>query len=661
MKNKINIEAILKENTERNKSLDAFYDPISGIGSPIERFKLYVDDEHFVLLPNSMKDIPIINGIILSGTITKYLTEVNGNPTPEELNSFVIGLSDLRLDYDFEFWAVTCVVIKDKISGLDIPFKLNRAQRKFLSRLEKMRLSGVPIRIILLKARQWGGSTLTQIYAGWIQNRLKKNTKWNSVIVADVESQTRNIRAMYRNLAKNYPSHAGTITFKPFEGSSKNIQIEETESVISIGSMQKPESLRSDDIKISHLSEVGLFKATESKSPEDLTQAIKSSIPKLPLTLIVEESTAKGVGNYFHRSWQRAVSGESGYDPVFIPWFDIERNRKPIDDYIKFINKMNEYDWFLWEEGATLEGINWYDDFLDSELSGDHWRMKAENPSNAAEAFQSTGQRAFSPFYVLQARKNCCNPLYKGELFGDSIKGENALKSLRFDNYDNGNLWIWDLPDKSIKIKRRYCLFVDIGGRNDDADWSVISVFDRYWMMDGGIPERVATWKGHLDQDLVAWKAAQIAKFYDNALLAVETNSLKTEKSEGDHFLTVLDEIAPYYENLYARIDPEKINQGIPIKYGFHTNHSTKNMIIDTLNAALRDTLYIEKDLRACDEMDYYEIKPNGTYGAVEGQHDDMVITTAGGVWLAIKHMEPPALVQQTHIKKKRIINEATI
>lgn len=660
MKSKINIEAILKENTERNKSLDAFYDPISGIGSPIERFKLYVDDEHFVLLPNSMKDIPIINGIILSGTITKYLTEVNGNPTPEELNSFVIGLSDLRLDYDFEFWAVTCVVIKHKIGGGDVPFVLNNGQRRLLVAFEKQRSEHKPIRVILLKARQWGGSTLTQIYAAWIQNRVRKNVKWNSIIVALVENQARNIRSMYRNLAKHYPKNAGKITLQPFENSSKNIQIKENESVISIGSMERPDSLRSDNIKIAHLSEVGLWRKTLNKTPQQLISAVKSAIPYTEDTLIVEESTAKGSGNYFHLSWQSAQNDNDAYEPVFVPWFLIEHDSMKIDDHVKFIERMTEYDWFLWGEGATLEGIKWYNFHLNTEKKGDTVAMKEENPTTPAEAFQSSGRRVFSPLYVSQARNMCCEPSYKGELFADSITGPESLKNIRFDNYDGGNLWVWDLPDKTTNVKRRYCVFQDIGGRWKGADWTVIKVVDRYWMLDGGIPEVVAVWVGHLDQDLVAWKAAQISKWYNNALLAVEVNILDTNE-EGSHHLTVLDQIAPHYDNLYARIDPEKINQGIPVRYGFHTSKSTKILITDTLNAALRDTLYVEKDSRACDEMDYFVLKDNGKIEAIDGQHDDHVIATAGVVWLAIEHMEPPVLVQQTHIKKKRIINEATI
>ena len=130
---------------------------------------------------------------------------------------------------------------------------------------------------------------------------------------------------------------------------------------------------------------------------------------------------------------------------------------------------------------------------------------------------------------------------------------------------------------------------------------------------------------------------------------------------EGSHHLTVLDQIAPHYDNLYARIDPEKINQGIPIKYGFHTNKTTKILITDTLNAALRDTLYVEKDIRACDEMDYFVLTDRGKMGAVEGQHDDHVIATAGGLWLALEYMELPKEVEIVVRKKKKIIGEATL
>ena len=90
----------------------------------------------------------------------------------------VFTFIQIRIRYDFEFWAYSFVKIKEKLSdeavksgklGKMIQFKLNRGQRKLLSRLYKAMLNGDPIRVILLKARQWGGSTLVQIFMMWMQ------------------------------------------------------------------------------------------------------------------------------------------------------------------------------------------------------------------------------------------------------------------------------------------------------------------------------------------------------------------------------------------------------------------------------------------------------------------------------------------------------------
>ena len=78
--------------------------------------------------------------------------------------------SDLeRFQTDFEYWCEKCVRIQDKLTGERIPFVLNRPQKKLLAVMEQQRREGKPIRIILLKSRQWGGSTLVQIYIAWFQ------------------------------------------------------------------------------------------------------------------------------------------------------------------------------------------------------------------------------------------------------------------------------------------------------------------------------------------------------------------------------------------------------------------------------------------------------------------------------------------------------------
>lgn len=100
-------------------------------------------------------------------------------------------------------------------------------------------------------------------------------------------------------------------------------------------------------------------------------------------------------------------------------------------------------------------------------------------------------------------------------------------------------------PDEIVTD--RYLTVVDIGGRSNKADWSVITVFDRLFMSDGGKPVVVAQWYGHIDIDLLAWKAGQIAAFYDNSLLVIESNTLETHDKErqvdGDQSQFVLNQL----------------------------------------------------------------------------------------------------------------------
>lgn len=656
--NKKEIQNIIKENERRLKELESPYDPHKGIGSPIERFELKFTNKESLYLPKQMLEDELIFVLSKQKNAYDYLKK-NFEGADELYYELLSDIFDKRLKYDFEFWAVTCMTIPDKESDKRIPFKLNRPQRKLLGVLEDMRIRGVPIRVIIAKARQWGGSTLVQSYIVWIQLMIKEN--WHSAIIADVEDQAKHIQGFCETIVENHPKEVASFTISPYQRSTKVRYINERGNIVGVGSAQKPESTRTYDYRMVHMSEVGFWKDTEKKSAEDLTQSIRASIPQIPYTLSVMESTAKGLG-FFYREWRESTEGKSGYKPVFVGWWEIERYQKKIEGFYKaFIEQMNDYDWYLWSLGATLEGIHWYNHFRDTENYSE-WRMNSEFPSDAQEAFQSSGRKVFNPAYVRKLNRTVKKPEYIGELSADSDKGKSALKNIEFYKQNRGNLYVWSLPDKEEPIANRYALFADIGGRTASADWSVISVMDRYWMMHAGVPEIVATYRCHMDQDLFAWKAAQLATFYNKGLLAIETNSLRKEKvsTEGDHFYTILDEIGDYYDNLFMRETPENIKD-IPRKYGFHTNPSSKGLIIDTLNATMREEAFIERDIRAIEEYARYEHKEDGSMGAVEGEHDDIVITRAGVVWLSLNYMDAPKKIDERPKRSgKKLVSEAS-
>lgn len=663
------ITEVIEENKKRLDNINRPYNPVTGLNADGDRKKVRIKGaplEEMYLPKEMLKENKFIRLLVkygVDGYFDRYLPE-GIELNDDTLEELWIEFIKIRVVYDFEYWAYSNIIIKDKTSPNDIPFKLNRAQRKLLSKLEKLRKAGKPMKFILLKARQWGGSTFIQIYMLWIQLVHRRN--WNSVICGDVEGQARNVRSMITRAINNYPTYmlGSKVKFTPFEGSSKNKIIQQTNCVISIGSAQKPDTLRSGDISGAHLTEVGLWKATDGKKPEDLIQSIAGSIYDTEYTFLALESTAKGVGNYFHVTWEDAVSGENNLMPVFIAWFDIDIYSSNIENYEEFIKSMNEYEWALWELGATLEAISWYR--TKKKDMKETWRMNSEYPSTSTEAFQSTGRRRFRLEDTIRLRKTCIEAAFRGDISGLEETGVNSLEKLELEKQERGSLKIWKYPDDKERYKDRYVVIMDVGGISDKADFTDILVLDRYWMIEGGVPEVVAEWHGHIDHDKGAWKAVQLARYYsngnDDALLVIESNTLETEGTEGNNFEYILDEIAEYYDNLYCRTPADQIRQGVPAKWGFHTNSSTKPMVVSHQAKVIRDNMYVEREREAVDEHDYFEIKENGkTMGAVEGKHDDRFMTRAIGNYICYKIDLPQKIITTEKRSRSKIVNEATI
>lgn len=690
---------ILKEDDKRNADVYQKFDPISGIGSIGERVEVRIDG--FPLktqyIPVEMLSIPLVKLLISCGSIIKFLTEeLEVEYSEEDRLKVIEQFVRLRCRYDFAFWAALYVFIKNKGGGEDVLFRLTRPQRKFVERLEKLRKANKPIRIVLLKARQWGGSTTSQLYMAWLQ--LIHKVGLNSLIIAHQGAGSDEIKDMFDRMIKAYPI---TMLYKLGEtyneNESKLVGVGHSGSIhrvpqrnckIKIGTAERPDSCRGGDYNLVHLSEVGLWKTTDGKKPEDIVRSACSGILLKPYTMIVYESTANGTGNFFQREYDAAKRGTSQFEAMFVSWFDIEQYSLPFEnddakaDFAIWLwkNRNNssassaraesgKYLWWLWEQGATLEAINWY--IQERAKYNEHAPMASEYPSDDVEAFVHSGERVFDKYKVDEFRASCKPPKYIGDVYADGDSGKDALKNLRFAEDTQGLLWIWDLPeidDKEI-VTNRYLTIVDIGGRSKKADWSVILVIDRLFMLDGDRPEVVAQWYGHIDMDILAWKAAQIAAFYDNSLLVIESNTLETHDKErqvdGDLSHFILNQIKDVYPNLYARKQTEdEIREGLPRKYGFHTNVATKPMIISTLIKVVREHLYTERDERCLDEYVVYEKKQNGAFGAITGKHDDLLMTRAIGLHICFFEMPIPTIVVRVNMrvpKKKKAVSAATI
>lgn len=697
------IDSILNENDRRNEIINAPFNPVTGEGSIGDRVKVYISD--FAIptqwLPADMLSIPFVKKLIRVGSIERFLSDVLLiGPNDTDRNKVAEKFIRLRYRHDFPFWAATLVWIHNKDAGSDVLFRLRYPQRILVSRFEEKRRAGLPIRLILLKARQWGGSTTTQLYMAWLQFIHKRGL--NSLIIAHQGTASDEIKDMFDTMIKAYPLellYQMGATYNANEpkligvGKSGSTScVPQRNCKIKIGTAERPDGCRGGAYSLVHLSEVGIWKKTEGKSPEDIVRSACSGILLRPLTMIVMESTANGTGNFFHTEYSAAADPNipSQFEALFISWFQIEQYSLPFENgealrrFARwlYVNRKNDnvlssreecgkYLWWLWEKGATLEAINWYV----KERSGknDHGVMASEFPSDDVEAFVHSGSMVFDKYQVEEFDKSCRPPRFIGDVYADGDEGESALENLRFNEDRQGQIWIWAMPeeDDEVVITDRYLTVVDVGGRSANADWSVILVIDRVNMMEGGRPAVVAQWYGHCDIDrLTTWKAAQVAAFYNNSLLVIESNTLETHDRErqvegGDQSQYILNQISTIYPNLYARRQSEdEIRQGLPRKYGFHTNIATKPMIISTLVKVIREHLYTERDKRCLDEYLTYERKPNGAYGAIVGKHDDLLMTRAIGLHICFYEMDTPRIIpkQQVFQKKRRYgISEAVI
>ena len=537
----------------------------------------------------------------------------------------------LRFRHDFEFWAATCVRIISKDTKLSVPFILNRPQRRLLAVLERQRLAGVPIRLILLKARQWGASTLVQIYFAWIQIVHLHN--WHSLICAHVKDTAATIRGMYTHLLAHYPAlywgdggeDAGKPEFRPFERMNNVRVIPSRGCRVAVCSSENQEAMRGMDCSMAHLSEVAFWKDSPQHNPVDLIRSVTSGISRSPMTAVVMESTANGVGNFFHREWQRAVAGKSDKTPFFVAWHEMELYTEPVDDPEAFFASLDEYERALWDtHGCTLEAIKWYR--TKASEYADRRSMMAEFPTTPDEAFCATDSGVFSADDVSRLREAGCGIEPRtGEVLGSRSGLPSDLSSPRFQSSVHGRTKVWAAPRPGAD----YIVSVDIGGRTDDADYSVIAVLDRHTdTRSGMLPEIVAQWRGHIDHDLLAWRAAAMARWYNDALLVIESNSWESTSDGSGQY--ILDTLASVYPRLYHR-GGESGRGRMP---GFHTNVRTKSAVISNLIAMVRDGLYIERDPAACDEMMQYETHPDGSYSARRGCHDDILMSRAIALWV---------------------------
>lgn len=294
-----------------------------------------------------------------------------------------------RLRDDFDFYARNCLSIRSK-DGKIHQFRLNRAQQFIHERLEEQKAKTGRVRALILKGRQQGCST-------YVGGRFYQRTTWakglRTFILTHEDAATQNLFEMVNRYHEHCPADV-----RPSTGAAnaKELYFDRLDSGYKVGTAGTKGVGRSSTIQLFHGSEVAFWPNAESHAA-----GVLQAVPDLPGTEVILESTANGIGNFYHQQWQEAERGQSDFIAVFVPWYWQDEYQKDAPEGFSLTEEEAEY--------AALYGLS------DRQMA---WRrakiaqlkdpalFKQEYPATAAEAFQTTGQDSFIKSEpVMKARK----------------------------------------------------------------------------------------------------------------------------------------------------------------------------------------------------------------------------------------------------------------
>lgn len=294
----------------------------------------------------------------------------------------------MRLLRDFPAYAEEFLRIRSK-SGAILPLVLNPPQRFIHARLEAQLAETKRVRALILKGRQQGCST----YVGGRFYKLTSNRKGvRTFILTHENDATANLFGM----VERYHEYMHP-EWKPSTGASnrKELVFDRLDSGYRVGTAGSQGVGRSATIQLFHGSEVAFWPHAEEHAA-----GILQAIPNVPGTEAIFESTANGIGNWFHKQWLKAVAGRSDYQAIFSPWFWSPEYAVPVPDGFDLDADEAEYQN---AHGLTLEQMAWRRaKIIDL---GDPKLFKQEYPATPDEAFQTTGIDSYIPASIVMTAR----------------------------------------------------------------------------------------------------------------------------------------------------------------------------------------------------------------------------------------------------------------
>ena len=489
------------------------------------------------------------------------------------------------------------VKIRDKAGNI-IDFIINEPQQRLYDIIKKLKKEKKPIRIVILKARQMGFSTLTESIL-FKETTTKFNV--NTGIITHQDEATTNLFNMSKRIYDYLPdemkpalknSNAKELIFDNEQGTGLKSKIKcMTAGGKGVG--------RSDTFNNLHISELAFWPGDKKVTLTGLLQAV----PNLSNTIVIIESTANGF-EYFKEIWDKAVKGENDFIPLFVGWNELKEYTMP---YTGFELTLDEKELQI-KYNLTLEQLSWRRWCIKNNCGGDIETFKQEYPINPFEAFISTGSCYFNKEIIINRIKEIENnqPLKVG--YFSYTFNENKISNINWCDDEKGYIKIY----KDVEKGHPYVLGGDTAGEGSDNFTGLV--------IDNSSGKQVATLKKELDEDEYARQMYCLGMYYNTALIGIENNysTYPTKK------------IKEYrYPKIYLREIEDNIAEKIQDKFGFVTNKATRPIILSILKEILRDNVNWINDVEILKEALVFIKNEKGRPEAQLGEHDDLIMGLA--------------------------------
>lgn len=419
-----------------------------------------------------------------------------------------------------------------------------------------------PLRILALKCRQIGVSTWA---SSFIYHRTATQFNKTSLIIADDDENSGGIFNMVKGYYENSPewvrpmrrySNQKALVFNDPNDENGERGLNSKVQVTTAGKMSAG---RSKTIQYLHCSEYAFWPDAATVST-----GLFQSVPYLPNTAIIIESTANGVsgkGAQFYEMCMRALGGDLSYKFFFFDW--TENPEYEINPGHDFELTDEERDLMALYPRLTIPKIAFRRYKIKNELGSaildPRDQFKQEYPITPEEAFISSGRPLFN---TEEIRKRIANApkakrfTYRGGSFVEDERGE---------------LFVFKKPEN-----RAYAIGADVAEGLEEGDSSTACVMDKDM-------EACAVYCGKIDPDQFGVYLVRLAKWYNGALLTPEVNN-------HGHATVAAIKRESYY-SVFKREVQEELGRELQDKIGWQTNSKTKMLMLDELVASFRDNL----------------------------------------------------------------------